>query len=1190
MDPLSITASIITVLHVANKAIKFLLRLHNAPQARQELVTELRRTRDVLEDLAKLASETEEENDPATNSMLPTLNRLTKADSSPLAGCRQEIEALSTKLAPTDLATEGSKVTKRKMQQAFIWAFGEKEISKVLSRLEGLRQQLSHALEVDQTRIVVETHKKVDTLTSRTTAIHEDARHKTIFQWLGPPDNSLNFTEACRKRQESTGEWFLKNQQYADWQAQPNTLIWLHGIPGCGKTILSSTIIEDLYAKDDGISGQAVAHFFFNHSTTASDCYGPMLRSLVVQISRQNPAALKLTEDLFLSHGKGARQPTNKALLAVLRDMIRSCPTMYLVLDALDECTSRPELLRAIRTINAGQLTQLHMLVTSRRERDIIEALSAMIEASSIINIQSSLISGDIRTYIRSRLSNDVTLKRWRSRPEVQEKIERKLMEKADGMFRWVECQLDILQHCLFVRELEKALESLPQTLHETYERILCTINKSHERLAIKALQWLLYSRRPLTVQELAEVLAIDVEAEPRFDVNSRLADDDDVISVCSSLITITQGPDEWHSRSYWWAAGEPKNYVRFAHFSVKEYLTSRTILDGPAARYAAGPLRGHITIAEDCISYVLQLIKESNAATEFTGVVSDTFPLAEYAVSCWMEHAMRAGQKQERVFSLLCELFLAEASSCDWLPNVKRRAPWEDDIFDGPVKDAPSRRLPYAAQLGMPRLIDHLIRAGFDLNVEDRDGYTALQMAVNGEHLGVVKSLLEHGADIQAGRPTALMLAACGCNSTIASLLISEGASVNVINERGPRHFTALISAVEYGNMEMVMALVAAGAEINTYAGALHRTAIFTAVFDGSENIVRWLLDAGADPNITAGCCPRRHALSAAASEGHMAVLRLLVERGADVNAEDFIFGTALYAASRNGQDQIVRLLLDKGADVNKDVSREYADALVKEATVEGTPHESQPREFAQDAEANRKDGRRETALMAASYRGRETVVRILLRRGAHFHLQAGVPEQLLGAACTSGNLKLVQLFLENGANLDTLLGRDKSLLQAASRSGSVAVVQFLLDRGAEVNAQGKPWGSPLQAALEGGNEAVPRLLLDNGADVNLQGGERGGVRQAALFHASIDLVHTMFPEMTDDDIRRDVQASVKLKPHVSTCTDNLKRTQCLPNAFSRASGPCPSRQHKSVGSFRLPVQNAACIFFAQMRYRVMV
>lgn len=696
-----------------------------------------------------------------------------------------------------------------------------------------------------------------------------------------------------------------------------------------------------------------------------------------------------------------------------------------------------------------------------------------------------------------------------------------------DGIrFRWVECQLDILQHCLFVRGLEEALESLPRTLHETYERILCSIDQSHRRLAIKALQWLLYSTRPLTVQELAEVLAINVEAEPRFDVNSRLADDDDVISVCSSLITITQGPGHGHSRSYWWAAGERKNSVRFAHFSVKEYLTSENILDGGAALYAAGPLRGHTTIAEDCISYALQLIKESNAATgrpfnEFIDVVSDTFPLAEYAVLGWKKHATEAGQEQERVFSLLCELFRAEAPGCGWLPIFTRRAPREDDIFDGPLRDAPSRRLPYAAPLGMPRLIDHLIRAGSDLNAEGREGYTALQIAADRQHLGVVKSLLEHGADIQAGRPTALMLAASRGNSAIAGLLISKGASVNVMTEFRARHLTALILAVQQGNMDIIMALVAAGAEINAHAGTLHHTAIFSAASAGRENIVRWLLDAGADPNITAGCCRPRHALSAAASRGHMAVLRLLIERGADVNAEDCELGTALYAASRNGQDQIVRLLLDNGADVNKDVSEKYTDALV-EATVEGIPHESQQRKIAQDAEANRKDGRLDTALHAASYGGHETVVRILLRRGAHFHLQAGVPEQLLGAACTSGNLNLVQFFLENGANLDAELERSGSLLQAASASGSVAVVQFLLDRGAKINAQGEPWGSALQAALRAGKEAIARLLLDNGADVNLQGGECGGVRQAAFYYVSIDLLHTMFPDMTVDDIRR--------------------------------------------------------------------
>ena len=106
----------------------------------------------------------------------------------------------------------------------------------------------------------------------------------------------------------------------------------------------------------------------------------------------------------------------------------------YLILDALDECVERSELLINLERIMSWEDANLHILVTSRREQDIEDALTPLIEAKDQIGIQSALVNADIRVYIRDRLQIDRKLKRWKNNPKVQLEIEDELMKKACGM------------------------------------------------------------------------------------------------------------------------------------------------------------------------------------------------------------------------------------------------------------------------------------------------------------------------------------------------------------------------------------------------------------------------------------------------------------------------------------------------------------------------------------------------------------------------------------------------------------------------------------------------------------------------------------------------------------------------------------------------------------------------------------
>jgi hypothetical protein len=114
--------------------------------------------------------------------------------------------------------------------------------------------------------------------------------------------------------------------------------------------------------------------------------------------------------------------------------MVNEFDETFIILDALDECNDRMELLTNIEEMVGWNEEKLHMLATSRRERDIEERLEHILGEEERICIQSVLVNADIRAYVHDRLQTDRSLKRWHKIPEVQKEIETELANKANGM------------------------------------------------------------------------------------------------------------------------------------------------------------------------------------------------------------------------------------------------------------------------------------------------------------------------------------------------------------------------------------------------------------------------------------------------------------------------------------------------------------------------------------------------------------------------------------------------------------------------------------------------------------------------------------------------------------------------------------------------------------------------------------
>lgn len=227
-----------------------------------------------------------------------------------------------------------------------------------------------------------------------------------------------------------TGTWLIESEVFLRWTLNAGSLLWLYGIPGCGKTILSSTIIQYLLNHCHQRPRSAVLYFYFDFNESGKQRHENMIRSLITQLF----VCQKSTSDVLDSLHSRGRQPTSKELLTTFHSMMTTFNEVFVIIDALDECTERTELLSDIGEIMSWQDIHLHVLVTSRREVDIEESLEALCGKETRICIQSALVNADIRTYVYDRLSEDRRFKRWRNQPKAQQEIETELMEKANGM------------------------------------------------------------------------------------------------------------------------------------------------------------------------------------------------------------------------------------------------------------------------------------------------------------------------------------------------------------------------------------------------------------------------------------------------------------------------------------------------------------------------------------------------------------------------------------------------------------------------------------------------------------------------------------------------------------------------------------------------------------------------------------
>jgi hypothetical protein len=177
------------------------------------------------------------------------------------------------------------------------------------------------------------------------------------------------------------------------------------------------------------------AYFYFDFNDAQKQDPELMIRSLLCQLLQRSSMISNGVDALFSSCGNGKRQPSLHALLEVIPQVMQQFMHVYVVLDALDECTQRPELMEVLETVAGWQLDNVHLLMTSRKERDIESSLESYVKKEDTVCLQRDVVDKDIQRYVQQRLSDDKALAKWNKDTVVRQEIETALTNGARGMY-----------------------------------------------------------------------------------------------------------------------------------------------------------------------------------------------------------------------------------------------------------------------------------------------------------------------------------------------------------------------------------------------------------------------------------------------------------------------------------------------------------------------------------------------------------------------------------------------------------------------------------------------------------------------------------------------------------------------------------------------------------------------------------
>ena len=425
-DPLSVAGSVVGVISLGIQVTQSLVDFYNSYKSQKsDLIHMIKRLEHLLETfqcLEKTLSDRKFQADE--RSLVKNIETSINDCEEWIKEMRDECQKLSKPSSKGIIAT-----VKGAGRQA-TYPFRQSTLRKFDEEIDAMRDNLSFALDVlqlkDNKRIqddITETRTLLDLI--KTSQVSSELR-----DWLNAPDATIDHNAACAKKHPGTGEWLVKSPQFDGWLKEGNSIMWLNGFAGSGKSVLCSTAIQFALRHRRSDPNVGIAFFYFTFTDKAKQDESAMLRALLLQLSCQLQDGHADLTRLHNSYKVGI--PPSPVLIDHLRRLIERFRDVYIVLDALDESPGngpREHVLDALEAMRNWGAHCLHLFVTSRNESDIRESLN--LSVTQEVRMQNAGINTDIENFISGRLDTNRRLEKWLP---YREKIQKTLASRAKGV------------------------------------------------------------------------------------------------------------------------------------------------------------------------------------------------------------------------------------------------------------------------------------------------------------------------------------------------------------------------------------------------------------------------------------------------------------------------------------------------------------------------------------------------------------------------------------------------------------------------------------------------------------------------------------------------------------------------------------------------------------------------------------
>ena len=296
-----------------------------------------------------------------------------------------------------------------------------------------------------------------------------------ILAWLSPLNFKAKHHDVLSNHHPGTGQWLFDTPEFISWRCGDSKAMWCNGIPGAGKTILASIVIDRLEREMMSRTEDGFAYVYCSYQNpehTSQNLFASILQQLV----QRQPILPQRIKDFYNRHDTGGTKPRLEDVLVELQATSRDLDKIFIVVDALDECAqekgTRTSFLEAISRFG----DQFRLLITSRTTTNVVDHLPTAV----CINIDAK--DADVAKYLKNRIMGERRLQRIiADDADLEETIITTILRNAKGMFLLARLHLDSLAKKHNRRDIRLALDGLPRELYHTYDEALQRVMSQDE-------------------------------------------------------------------------------------------------------------------------------------------------------------------------------------------------------------------------------------------------------------------------------------------------------------------------------------------------------------------------------------------------------------------------------------------------------------------------------------------------------------------------------------------------------------------------------------------------------------------------------------------------------------------------------------------------------------------------------------